>query len=83
MKMIRNSWLVTALALLCFAPSAFALSNIHEAGKKKETCKYDRRCKVAAAEGGSAGLYLLMAGVTCFGAMFVSSRRQERNAKAV
>jgi hypothetical protein len=34
---------------------------------------------VSVPEGGAAFLYLLLAGVSCFGAMFVSSRRQAAN----
>ena len=73
--MIRNSSFVAIVALLCLAPSALALQNVHEAAEKKG-CRYDRHCKVAAAEGGSSGLYLLLAGASCFGTMFVKSRRQ-------
>jgi hypothetical protein len=82
---IRNSSYVAIVALLCLAPSALALQNIHEAeaDKHKKPCRNDRPCSVAAAEGGSTGLYLLLAGASCLGAMFVNSRREDRQQKAV
>lgn len=85
MKKIRNSWLMTGAALLFLAPSALALQNVHQANKNKnnDTCRFDKRCKVAADEGGSAAMYLVLAGLTCAGAVFVSSRRRNPADKAV
>lgn len=83
MRKICNSWLITGAALLCFAPSVLALPNVHEANKNKDTCRFDRRCKVAADEGGSAAMYLVLAGLSCAGAVFVSSRRRNTADKAI
>jgi hypothetical protein len=83
MKRIRNSWLITGAALLFLAPSALALQNAHPANKNNDVCRFDRRCKVAADEGGSAAMYLVLAGLTCTGAVFVSSRRRNPADKAV
>jgi len=84
MKNIRNSWLITGVVLMCLAPSALALQNIHEANnKKKNTCRFDKHCQVAAAEGGSTALYLVMAGLSCAGAMFVGFRRRNGADQAV
>ena len=83
MKKIRSSWLITGAALLFLAPSALALQNVHEANKNKDTCRFDKRCKVAADEGGSAAMYLVLAGLSCAGAVFIGSRRRNSADKAV
>ena len=78
---VRNSWFVMLLALLSFAPSALGLVSVHDADKDKKKCRYGD-CKVAVAEGGSAGLYLLIAGATCLGALRLRSRQQDQNLKS-
>ena len=72
---IRNSWFVIVLVLLSMAPGALAFT-VHDDRDKKK-CRYDD-CKVAVAEGGNAGLYLLLAGVSCLGAMSFRSRKSEQ-----
>jgi hypothetical protein len=69
MNVSRKWWLGAAL-LLCLAPSSFA----------KHKCKHDgdRPCKNVP-EGGSAAIYLLGAGITCLGAMFIRSRASTRS----
>jgi hypothetical protein len=74
---LRNSSFVMLLSLLCFAPSAMGLT-VHDSDRDKKKC---RDCKVAAVEGGSAGLYLLLAGATCLGALRFRSRQQAQNVK--
>jgi hypothetical protein len=75
---VRNSWLAVVVTILCFAPGALALSTGHHPDKDKK-CGYNSDCKVAAAEGGSAGLYLLLAGASCLGAIRFKSRQQVQN----
>ena len=77
---VRNSWFAVVLTILCFAPGALALSG-HNADKDKKKCSYNSDCKVAAAEGGSAGLYLLLAGASCLGAICFRSRQQVQDVK--
>lgn len=76
---LRNSWFVMLLLLLCFAPSALGLT-VHDSDKNRKKC---RDCKVAAAEGGSAGLYLLLAGASCLGALRFRSRQEAQDVKSV
>ena len=78
---VRNSWFVMLLALLCFAPSALGFASVHDNDKNKK-CRHDGDCKVAVAESGSAGLYLLIAGATCLGALRFRSRQQAQNLKS-
>jgi hypothetical protein len=63
-------WL--AVALLCLAP--VALSAKQDQNRDKG-CDHSRRkdCQQVP-EGGSAAIYVLGAGVTCLGAMFIRSR---------
>ena len=74
---VRNSWFVIALAVLYFAPSSFGLASVHAANKPEKRCKVGD-CKVAVAEGGNAGLYLLIAGATCLGALGLRSRQAHK-----
>jgi hypothetical protein len=60
----KGRWLLAAVAVCCLAPTAFA--------KKDKVCPTSRCSQVP--EGGSTGVYLLGAGLTCFGAMFLRSR---------
>jgi len=61
----NGKWLLAVVALCCLAPAAFATPcptiNPHCNSK-------------AVPEGGSTAIYLLGAGLTCFGAMFLRSR---------
>ena len=61
----KGKWLLTAVVLCCLAPGAFA--------HKKEPC-HGRNCGIQVPEGGSTAIYLLGAGLTCFGAMFLRSK---------
>jgi hypothetical protein len=60
MKNINRKWWLALVALLCLVPAASAA----EKSKPKKRLP----------EGGSAAVYLLGAGITCLGAMFVRSR---------
>ena len=77
---VRNSWFAVVVTILCFAPGALALSTGHHPDKDKK-CGYNSDCKVAAAEGGSAELYLLLAGASCLGAICFRSRQQVQDVK--
>jgi hypothetical protein len=69
----RKKWLVAALMVCCLAPAALAE---RELGRYREQgCDPRRqRCQQQVPEGGSTAVYLLGAGLTCFGAMFLRSR---------
>ena len=55
----KANWWLAAVAICCLAPSAFA----DQPNKPKHL-----------PEGGSTAIYLLGAGLTCFGAMFLRSK---------
>jgi len=57
----NGKWWLTVVALCCVAPAAFA--DHAQLSKPKRL-----------PEGGSTAIYLLGAGLTCFGAMFLRSR---------
>jgi hypothetical protein len=61
-------WLLGVVALCCLAPAAFAKTS-------PPPCGWGDVCAVP--EGGSTAIYLLGAGLTCFGAMFLRSRLKE------
>lgn len=66
--MSKKKWWLAAMLIVCLAPGALA-EREHErgCGKHKKDCQ-------AVPEGGSGAIYLLGAGLTCFGAMFLRSR---------
>ena len=78
---VRNSSFAILVALLCFAPSALALARVHDSKNDKNKCGHDSDCKVTVAEGGSSGMYLLLAGASCLGAMCFKSRQQLQDEK--
>jgi hypothetical protein len=59
-----GKWLLAVGALCCLAPAAFA--------NPQTVCPTARCTQVP--EGGSTAIYLLGAGLACFGAMFLRSR---------
>jgi hypothetical protein len=61
----KGKWLLAVVALCCLAPAAFA---------EPTPTPTPRPRPVAVPEGGSTAIYLLGAGLTCFGAMFLRSR---------
>ena len=65
----RNGKWWLAVALCCLAPMAFA-----DRGRNQLCDPHSRKACQQAPEGGSAAIYLLGAGLTCFGAMFLRSR---------
>jgi len=86
---IRKSCFTAVVAILCFAPGAFAqgratspiaassfTSSVGIFVFNPISDDWDRHKKrVAASEGGSAALYLLFAGLACGGAVLLRSRR--------
>jgi hypothetical protein len=69
MKNGKGKWWLTAIVICCLAPGAFA-DHGHRGGCDD---KRSRDCRQVP-EGGSAAIYVLGAGLTCFGAMFFRSR---------
>lgn len=67
-------WLLVLVALGCLAPAAFADRG---QDKDRECDPHDRNrhCVQQVPEGGSAAMYILGAGLTCLGALFLSSRK--------
>jgi len=66
----KGKWLVALVALCCLAPAAFA----KPAANPDTTCPTTISCLKKVPEGGSTAIYLLGAGLTCLGAMFLRSR---------
>ena len=64
----KGKWLLAGVALCCLAPAAFA----KPAANPDTTCPTTVSC-LKTPEGGSTAIYLLGAGLTCLGAMFLRS----------
>ncbi len=66
----KGKWWLAIVVVCCLAPGAFA--------KQDKRCDHDRddprNCRYAVPEGGTSAVYLLGAGLTCCGAMFLRSR---------
>ena len=77
MNKVAQKWLLGASLLLCLTPLSFALDrNPSKSGGK---CQPQDNCSQAVPEGGSAAMYLLAAGLTCLGAVFIRSRSSKPN----
>ena len=88
-ELVRRSFYVTAVTLLCFGPGAFALSPLANPVSAPSFTnsvgvfifnplgedRDKKKRKVAASEGGSAALYLMFAGLACGSAVLLRSRR--------
>jgi hypothetical protein len=72
----NGKWLLAVVAMCCLAPAA--LAHRRDPGccdPRWQNCgKHDGPPPAAVPEGGSAAIYLLGAGLTCVGAMFLRSR---------
>ena len=66
----NRKWLLAVVALCCLVPAALA-DRDHDHGCDD---RHSRRDCQKAPEGGSTAIYLLGAGLTCVGAMFLRSR---------
>jgi hypothetical protein len=79
-------WLATVVLTCCLAPATFAARGRAFSGPNQSDAhndpsrgcnpySRDRKCAhVQVPEGGTAAIYLLGAGLTCFGAMFLRSK---------
>jgi hypothetical protein len=65
-------WLLVALVACCLVPTAFADRGHGCDPHQRGGCQQQPQ---PMPEGGSGAIYLLGAGLTCFGAMFVRSRK--------
>ena len=67
----KAKWWMAALLVCCIAPAALADQGCggHGCDPRQKGCQQQQT-----PEGGSAAMYLLAAGVTCAGAMFLKSR---------
>ena len=70
MKSLNRKWWLTALVLLCLAPSTFAAKPKWDKGCDQGR---PRKCQQVP-EGGSALIYVLGAGIACLGAVISRSR---------
>ena len=71
----RGKWWLAAVVLCCLAPATFA--NEGRCDRHDWNWDKDKHCAPktsAMPEGGSTAIYLLGAGLTCFGAMFLRSK---------
>ncbi len=66
-------WWLTLAALLLLTPSFSAAQHADRDRGCGDRGRHDRNCRQVP-EGGSTAAYLLGAGVTCLGAIFVRSR---------
>jgi hypothetical protein len=70
MSKSKGKWWLAIVVVCCLAPAAFA--------GQTNRCDNDKddpnSCRQSVPEGGSTAVYLLGAGLTCFGAMFLRSR---------
>lgn len=66
-----KKWSLAAILIVCLAPATFADRDRHH----DHGCDpHSRQPCQSVPEGGSNFVYLLGAGMTCFGAMFLKSR---------
>ncbi len=70
MKNRSGKWWLAVVAMCCLAPAAFAAANTNCTVRGTTAVCPPARVP----EGGSTAIYLLGAGLTCFGAMFLRSR---------
>ena len=76
MKDMNRKWWLGLVALLCLAPTSFAVQD--EARPEKCDHHRSKKCQPVP-EGGSAMAYVLGAGLTCLGAILVRSRGAKPN----
>jgi hypothetical protein len=65
----KPKWWLAAVVICCLAPAAFADRD----GAQGCDPKHNKHCQQVP-EGGFTAIYLLGAGLTCFGAMFLRSK---------
>jgi hypothetical protein len=70
--MSKTKWWLAIIVVCCLAPTSFAG---HERDRDHgHGCDHNKKDCQQVPEGGSTAIYLLGAGLTCFGAMFLRSR---------
>ena len=74
MKNRNGKWWLAAVAMCCLAPAALAHNRDRGGCDPRWRNCGDPPKPTAVPEGGSTAIYLLGAGLTCFGAMFLRSR---------
>ena len=77
MRSLDRKWWLTALVLLCLAPSTFAVKPNRDKDKRCEQGR-PKKCQQVP-EGGSAMVYVLGAGIACLGAVISRSRTAKLN----
>ncbi len=79
MRNSKRKWWLATVVVCCLASAAFADQDRGgDRGRDPDRGKCDPRyqkCQQQVPEGGSTAIYLLGAGLTCFGAMFLRSRQ--------
>jgi hypothetical protein len=75
---VSRKWVLRASFLLCLVSSSFALGPDSDNPEHRK-CRPHDNCEQQVPEGGSAAIYLLAAGLTCVGAMFLRSRSSRPN----
>ena len=71
--MKNSKWWLAAILIGCLVPTAFAGQGGRDRDRGCDTHNRNKHCQQVP-EGGSTSIYLLGAGLTCFGAMFLRSR---------
>jgi hypothetical protein len=67
----NGEWLLAVVVMCCLVPAASA----GDRDQHRYCDLHPRECaKTSVPEGGSSSIYLLGAGLTCFGAMFLRSK---------
>ena len=72
MKSVIRKCLLALVVVVCLVPASFA-GRPKDKGCDDDHGRKDKHCRQVP-EGGSAAIYLLGAGITCLGAMFIRSR---------
>ncbi len=70
----NGKWLLAVVALCCLTPTAFARRERPRRDPDGVCTAPNVRSCTQVPEGGSTAIYLLGAGLTCFGAMFLRSK---------
>ena len=77
----KRKWWLALVVICCLTPATFAKQEQYkkpdgEHYQSRKCDPRDRNCgKQQVPEGGSTAIYLLGAGLTCFGAMFLRSKQ--------
>ena len=75
---VVQKWLLGAFLLVCLVSSSFAFGPESDNPNHRK-CRPHDNCNQQVPEGGSAGIYLLAAGLVCAGAIVLRSRSSKPN----